>query len=474
MKTLCNKKNSIIIALFCFLFFQTKQKAYAWKNHSLITEISLKNSNIINEKNLVQAESIEDFLYKTSNLIPDVLSNVENWTISRTQKYNFTYPKTPSELKFNASKEDPQILQKFLYAIRINPTVKLSLFLQLLPADSLGNSDTLLRNNDVIISPILNDVGDYKFIKVSNGQYINPLQVIATASDEPDYGHDINLFADNIKDFIVNFGFGNQPFGNANFSFSSQAPFHMGFYHESPIVYKLAPYIKQTYAEHRIKLYQELSIMAFKSGHPYWGLRFLGWSLHYIQDLTQPFHNAPIPGYSTTDLIGLNILDKLEGAFCKKNNKMNDAINIITNRHLILEKLVYEELVNARINNQYQSLIINFLQNQSHDNSYPIVNENDVRDVISKEASYYTKPTYGSLIFWRVNKDTSAIIRRSFPENYTNDPKYIFNDSFQAIQILEQQTDKIKEKMHDNVNTLMANAGSHTRNTVRSIFERSN
>ena len=104
MKTFSNKKNIIIISLFCFLFFQTKQKAYAWKNHSLITEISLKNSNIINEKNLVQAESIEDFLSNTSNLIPDVLSNVENWTISRTQKYNFTYPKTPSELKFNASK----------------------------------------------------------------------------------------------------------------------------------------------------------------------------------------------------------------------------------------------------------------------------------------------------------------------------------------------------------------------------------
>jgi hypothetical protein len=152
---------------------------------------------------------------------------------------------------------------------------------------------------------------------------------------------------------------------------------------------------------------------------------------------------------------------------------MNDAINIITNRHLILEKLVYEELVYARLNNQYQSFIISFLQNQSHDNNYPMVNENYIRDVISKEGSYYTKPTYGSLIFWRVNKDTSAIIRRSFPEDFTNNPKYIFNDSFQALQILDQQTDKTKEKMHENVNTLMANTGSHTRNSVRSIFERS-
>jgi hypothetical protein len=73
----------------------------------------------------------------------------------------------------------------------------------------------------------------------------------------------------------------------------------------------------------------------------------------------------------------------------------------------------------------------------------------------------------------RVNKYTSSIIRRSFPEDFTNNPKYIFNDSFQALQILDQQTDKTKEKMHENVNTLMANTGSHTRNSVRSIFERS-
>ncbi|MBX9839507.1 MAG: hypothetical protein K2X69_14475, partial [Silvanigrellaceae bacterium] len=84
MNIFYNKKINIIIALFYFLCFHIKQKAYAWKNHSLITEISLKNANIINEKNLVQAESIEDFLYSTSHLIHEVLSNVENWTISRT------------------------------------------------------------------------------------------------------------------------------------------------------------------------------------------------------------------------------------------------------------------------------------------------------------------------------------------------------------------------------------------------------
>ena len=42
---------------------------------------------------------------------------------------------------------------------------------------------------------------------------------------------DIGLFADNGTDFGQGYGFGIQPFGNPNLEYSSQAPFHMGFYH---------------------------------------------------------------------------------------------------------------------------------------------------------------------------------------------------------------------------------------------------
>ena len=52
------------------------------------------------------------------------------------------------------------------------------------------------------------------------------------------------------------------------------------------------------------------------------------------------------------------------------------------------EKLVYEELVYAREYNQYQSMIINFLQNQSHDNSYPMVYENYIRDTMRRDNSF--------------------------------------------------------------------------------------
>ena len=450
------------------------QSAFAWKNHTLITEYSLKDTHIYDDKNMVKVETLEDFLSQTSNLIPNLLTDVENWTIGRTHIYPFTYPETPKEFKFNALPNDPNIVEKFLQAIRVNPTVKIPLFLQILPGDIVKNPDDLLKMDDVIIPSILADIGDYTFIKVSKGDYLNPLKVLASASDEPDYGFDINLFDDNPKNYKENYQFGNQPFGNANFSFSSQAPFHMGFYHQSSLVYNLAPYIKKTYAEYRIKLFQELSIMAFKKGHPYWGYRFLGWSLHYAQDLTQPFHNAPIPGYSTTDLIGLDILDKLEGTFCKTHTKMFDAINVITNRHLILEKLIYDELLLAKKNNLLHSPIIISLQNISNDNNYGQVDDNYIRNTISQEAAYESKPTYGSYIFWKINKDISSIIGRSFPYKYTFDPKYIYNNSFDAINILDQEPESAQIKMQEAANRLMSHAGSHTRKMVQYVMQMSN
>ena len=63
------------------------------------------------------------------------------------------------------------------------------------------------------------------------------LAVLATAADEPDYGHDINLFSDNPGEAGQRYGFGTQPFGDPRFEFSSQAPFHMGFYHEAAVIY---------------------------------------------------------------------------------------------------------------------------------------------------------------------------------------------------------------------------------------------
>ena len=48
-------------------------------------------------------------------------------------------------------------------------------------------------------------------------------------------------------------------------------------------------------APDRCQLFFNLSLDAAQAGHPYWAARFLAWSLHYAQDLTQPFHAAQLP-----------------------------------------------------------------------------------------------------------------------------------------------------------------------------------
>jgi hypothetical protein len=57
-----------------------------------------------------------------------------------------------------------------------------------------------------------------RFIRVADGENVAPLAVLASAADEPDYGHDINLFSDNPGEVGALYGFGPQPFGDARFS----------------------------------------------------------------------------------------------------------------------------------------------------------------------------------------------------------------------------------------------------------------
>lgn len=461
----------ILLTFSVILYFTN---IYAWKNHALITEYALKDSNLFLHKNQVKAESLESFLNSTYAHIPPILQKVDQWAIQKSQQHRFQYTSPPEELKFTAQAGDPKIVEKFLLSLRVNPTLKFPLFLQVLPGDKVKDQSQILNNSEVMLKSILNEIGEYQFIRLHEGQTVSALAVLASASDEPDYGTDIHLFDDNIKEFNYQYHFGNQPFGNPHFTFSSQAPFHMGFYHEANIVYKVAEYLKKTYPEYRIKMNLELAQMAFQTGHPYWGLRFLGWALHYIQDLTQPYHNTPLPGYSTADLIGLNILDKLEGALYQSNKKLNDTINVVSNRHFILEKLVYEETVLAKGQKDYSSSVVQFLQNTSQDQNYPVFDDNFIRNVLTKQAVTYTKPTFGSHIFWKVNHDLSAVIAKSFPYEYAVDPKYIFQDSFPALQILNSQPEKARKKMYEITNTLMLNTGSHTRIVVKSILENVN
>lgn len=74
---------------------------------------------------------------------------------------------------------------------------------------------------------------------------------------------------------------------------SSQGFRHM-YYRKFDVAEPLAtfhfPFREMGGAPERAQLYFDLAVQAKKGGHLFWAYRFLGWGVHYVQDIGQPFH----------------------------------------------------------------------------------------------------------------------------------------------------------------------------------------
>ncbi|KAB8031973.1 hypothetical protein [Fluviispira multicolorata] len=445
---------------------------FAWSNHSLVTEIALKNLPEIKKDKIIVPESLNNFLNNTYSDLPDLFNKIENWSLNRKLNYKYSYyPATPKELSFNSYKNDPNIELKFLMAMRINPAMKFPIYLQLLPGDEASDRHIQIPSTEILLPEISKNTISYSFIKIEQNEQLSPLNIVTTASDEPDYGFDIGLFDDSPNADKLNYQFGIQPFGNPHLVFSSQAPFHMGFYQNSSLIYKAAPFLTKTYAEFRFYLFKELAQFAFKHGHPYWGYRFLGWSLHYIQDLTQPFHVTPLPGFSSSDLIAFNILDILEGTFIKTHKSKSDAINIISNRHLIYEQIVYNYLYYLRKNNIANDRLLYVLALPDSNLLDANTINNYIRETITKESNLDTLPTYGSVIFEKYNKDISSLLARTLPYKYVYDPEYIFDFNINTSDIIKNLDTDQKDILMNISYKLMKRTGIHTRSVTKYILQ---
>ncbi len=313
----------LISSIFLLLSIETQ----AWSNHTLITHGLLNSMPEIKNSKKVKVESLSTFLKATQPQLATFLEQEETWM----QSNLWHYSALPEALAFKATGRYDDIQTRFIQAIRINPNADLNLYLQLLPGSHMpqlnkveAHKVTTFENNQYL--------DDIELVELKEGDFTSVLEVISTASDEPDHGLDIGLFSDSNTEHGQIYGFGPQPFGNAKLEYGSQAPFHMGFYHEASIMYSVAGFLKKTYPEYRIHLYKRLSEFAFENGHPYWGWRFMGWGLHYIGDFSNPYHSTPVPGKSTAATIWVGLL-KLMGF----SEAQDATVQIVSNRHTAIE-----------------------------------------------------------------------------------------------------------------------------------------
>jgi hypothetical protein len=315
------------LATFVLLSVASIQSAWSWSAHSILTRAALADDPATQAA--VSAEELSDFLSAESAGLALVLAGIE----ARAEAELGAYDGLPPGLAFDPAAAGDALRESFLRALRVNPRVPLGLYRQPARGEAPGSRPVL---DPARYSLVGSELAGNPMERLEPGESVSALDVLATGSDEPDYGLDVGLYTNNEGPLGAAYGFGEQPYGNPALSYGSQAPFHMAFPREDPVISLAAPFSTRSQAAYREMQFSTLARFAFESGHPYWGWRFAGWALHYSQDLGQPYHARMLPGQRTLETLALNVF----GSEADKNG----AMILLSNRHLVIETYAYESL----------------------------------------------------------------------------------------------------------------------------------
>jgi hypothetical protein len=426
--------------------------AFGWSNHTVPTYRALEQMPQVAHAAAVTVEPLATFLKSEEKALPALLASQEIWAAANVENY----PARPSTLAFVADPERSDAARQlaFLHALRVAPDSRFALYLQPDPQHPIDG--TPMAYSAVNTLPEQPD-SDQVFIALKAGDSVAPLAVIASAADEPDYGLDINLWQDSPSEWGKVYGFGKLPFGNPALYFATQAPFHMGFFHESRILYMAAPFIGRTFPLMRAHQFSSLAAFAFRTGHPYWGWRFAGLSLHYLQDLTQPYHASLAPGNSTLKLLWINAL-----AMMGMTSQKDDMIVLLSNRHLALEKYQHELMHDAALASPGSDTPIEkALHDTSQDKSYPAWSDRYLRDVVSVQS------------FAEAPQLTETLIA-TLPAHYVSDPSFDFGVNESGISLVRElatQDAGKRARLDQALAQLLRNFGAHSRNALRGILK---
>ncbi len=440
--------------IFVCILAWSASHTWAWSNHTYPAYRVFEKTPEVAAAAPVTVETLASFLKAQEKPLEALLASQEVWATRNLA----VYPPRPAALTFKANPAltDAQRQVAFLSALRVAPNSRFALYLQADPVKPNATPGKPLPHARVDTLPEQPN-SQLRFVEIKAGDQVAPLNVLASAADEPDYGLDINLWEDSPSEWGKAYGFGTLPFGNPALYFSTQAPFHMGFFHEDRVIYLAAPFVKKTFPMMRVQQYTSLAALAFKAGHPYWGWRFTGLALHYLQDLTQPYHASLSPGNASIKLIGINVL-----AMAGFPRLKDEMIVLLSNRHLALEKY-QNQLIYSAAQAKQDTAFEQALRNTAKDASYPAWSDLYARDVVSLQAHALGPQLVDQLV-------------QALPQRYVSDPSFDFGVHESGIDLvaeLKKQGNTKLAPLNNTVSELMGNFGAHSRNLVRGVLKAS-
>ena len=439
-----------LLALATALLGLWVSNGWAWGNHSLPAYRALENMPEVATAQPVRVESLETFLKAEETAIAALLQEQETWAGANLDYY----PARPAALAFKAQVGQTDTARRlaFLRALRVAPNSRFALYMQPDLQSPPAAADALPYSS---VNPLAEPAHTtHHFVALKAGQTVTALQVVASASDEPDYGLDINLWSDSPSAWGKEYGFGPLSFGNPAISYTTQSPFHMGFLHEDRVIYWAAPFLKKTFPLWRVHQYSGLAVLAWRTGHAYWGWRFAGMALHYVQDLTQPYHASVSPGDGTMQLLGTNAL-----AMLGMPRKKNELVVLLSNRHLALEKYQTQLLVHAATQHQDSNVVL-ALRNPQRDAGYPLWSDAYTRNVVAAEAH-----DAGAAL--------SETLVATLPARFVSDPSFDFGVQEAQIDLMAEMGppgNAQRDRLDNTVAQLLAHFGTHSRNTLRGLL----
>jgi hypothetical protein len=291
----------------------------SWNTHALITRAALSTVSVPRLDDSIPVIALEAFL----SIARDPLRDVLKWY------YELLDRKVQGAgAKRGAISEIPKEIlttEDFLAVLKLNVNCPLQ-YVRVLKPEEISP--------DTPHSPSRAGPRGGMYVETGQEEAIQVREVLCTFSDEPDWGMDQDLFS------VAQYLYGPCPFGPEHGP-SSQAPFHMAFLHENPLVVALRPGLGRSFMGDRIQLFFALAGLAMDSGVDYWGWRFAAWAMHYLQDITQPYHARPFPAARLPLLVRF-ILHPNPRRFAAKNE------NYLKNRHILFESAVHF-LLNAAV-----------------------------------------------------------------------------------------------------------------------------
>ena len=161
------------ILLLALAMANLSQRATAWSEHPLLAHPVLSSIQQLVNENPIMVKSLKTFLMEQEKELEIFFHEQEIW-LTKNLSY---YPALPEHLRFKATGNPDDILDRFFRALRLNPNVKMRLYQHLLPNEQVGDRTRI----DPKLLTTLNDVSALQhtnYVELFENDLVSPMAVL--------------------------------------------------------------------------------------------------------------------------------------------------------------------------------------------------------------------------------------------------------------------------------------------------------